>query len=115
MQHSQQRAPLPKLDVERLELPNGLIVLLSENHSIPSVSIHAIVRAGSRFETDEKAGLASLVGELLDAGTTSRTSHEIAETVEATGGHLATFGDYQSSGVVLTLLSKDLSLGLDVS
>jgi len=115
VQHSQQRAPLPKLDVERLELPNGLIVLLSENHSIPSVSIHAIVRAGSRFETDEKAGLASLVGELLDAGTTSRTSHEIAETVEATGGHLATFGDYQSSGVVLTLLSKDLSLGLDVS
>jgi zinc protease len=115
VQHSQQRAPLPKLDVERFELPNGLVVLLSENHSIPSVSINAIVRAGSRFETDEKAGLASLVGELLDAGTTSRTSQQIAETVEATGGHLATFGDYQSSGVVLTLLSKDLALGLDVS
>jgi len=115
VQHSQQRAPLPKLDVERFELPNGLVVLLSENHSIPSVSINAIVRAGSRFETDEKAGLASLVGELLDAGTTSRTSQEIAETVEATGGHLATFGDYQSSGVVLTLLSRDLALGLDVS
>lgn len=115
MQHSQQRASLPKLDVERFELPNGLVVLLSENHSIPSVSINAIVRTGSRYEIDDKAGLASLAGELLDAGTTSRTSQEIAETVEETGGHLATFGDYQSSGVVLTLLSKDLSLGLDVS
>jgi zinc protease len=115
VQHSQQRASLPKLDVERFELPNGLVILLSENHSIPSVSINAIVRTGSRYETDDKAGLASLVGELLDGGTTSRTSQEIAETVEETGGHLATFGDYQSSGVVLTLLSKDLSLGLDVS
>jgi len=115
VQHSQQRAPLPKLDVERFELPNGLVVLLSENHSIPSVSINAIVRTGSRYETNDKAGLASLVGELLDAGTTSRTSQGIAETVEETGGRLATFGDYQSSGVVLTLLSKDLSLGLNVS
>jgi len=114
VQHSQQRAR-PKLDVERFELPNGLVVLLSENHSIPSVSINAIVSAGSRFEPDEKAGLASLVGELLDAGTTSRTSQQIAETVEAAGGHLATFGDYQSSGVVVTLLSKDLGLGLDVA
>jgi zinc protease len=115
VQHSQQRALHPKLDVERFALPNGLVVLLSENHSIPSVSINAIVRAGSRFEPDEKAGLASLVGELLDAGTTFRTSQQIAETVEATGGHLATFGDYQSSGVVVTLLSKDLGLGLDVT
>ena len=115
VQHSQQRAVHPKLDVERFELPNGLVVLMSENHSTPSVSINAIVRAGSRFEPDEKAGLASLVGELLDAGTTSRTSQQIAETVEATGGHLATFGDYQSSGVVATLLSKDLGLGLDVT
>ncbi len=115
MQHSQQRALRPKIDVERFALPNGLVVLLSENHSIPSVSINAIVRAGSRFEPDEKAGLASLVGELLDAGTTSRTSQQIAETVEAAGGHLATFGDYQSSGVVVTLLSRDLGLGLDVA
>lgn len=115
MQHSQQRAASPKLDVERFELPNGLVVLLSENHSSPSVSINAIVRAGSRFEPDEEAGLASLVGELLDAGTTSRTSQQIAETIEATGGHLATFGDYQSSGVVVTLLSKDLVVGLDVA
>ncbi|MEK6323947.1 MAG: pitrilysin family protein [Acidobacteriota bacterium] len=115
MQHSQKRVARPKLDVERVELPNGLVLLLSENYSIPSVSINAIVRAGSRFEADEKAGLASLVGALLDAGTTTRTSKLIAETIEAAGGKLGTFGDYQSSGVVVTLLSKDIDLGLDVA
>ncbi|PYT03191.1 MAG: hypothetical protein DMF60_19145 [Acidobacteria bacterium] len=115
MQHSQKRAARPKLDVERVELSNGLVLLLSENHSIPSVSINAIVKTGSRFEPDKKAGLASIAGALLDSGTTARTSREIAETIEASGGQLGTFGDYQSSGVVVTLLSKDLDLGLDVA
>lgn len=115
VQHSQKRAARPKLDLERVELPNGLVLLLSENHSIPSVSINAIVKTGSRFEPDEKAGLASIAGALLDSGTTTRTSKEIAETIEASGGQLGTFGDYQSSGVVVTLLSKDLDLGLDVA
>lgn len=115
MQHSQKPAARLKLDVERVELPNGLVLLLSENHSIPSVSINAIVKTGSRFEADEKAGLASIAGALLDSGTTTRTSREIAETIEASGGQLGTFGDYQSSGVVVTLLSKDLDLGLDVA
>src|SRR5678815_1543635 len=114
VQHSQKRVTRPTLDVERVELSNGLVLLLSENHSIPSVSINAIVGAGSRFETDEKAGLASLVGALLDAGTISRTSQEIAESIEAAGGQLGTFGDYQSSGAVVRLLSKDTALGLDV-
>ena len=114
MQHSQKRIT-PRLDAERIELPNGLVLLLSENHSIPSVSINAIVRAGSRFEADEKAGLASLVGALLDAGTGKRTSQQIAETIEAAGGQLGTFGDYQSSGAVVRLLSKDAGLGLEVA
>ena len=115
MQHSNQVVTRPKLDVERVELPNGMELLLSENHSVPSVSIQAIVGAGSRFEADDKAGLASLVGELLDAGTATRSSKQIAETIDATGGHLATFGDYQSSGVVVILLSEDAALGLEVA
>ncbi|HXU35496.1 MAG TPA: pitrilysin family protein [Blastocatellia bacterium] len=115
MQISQKLKTRPKLEVERVELPNGLVLLLCENHSVPSVSINAIVRAGSRYEADDKAGLASLVGELLDAGTATRSSKEIAETIDATGGHLASFGDYQSSGVVVILLSEDVRLGLDLA
>lgn len=115
MQHSQKLGTRAKLDVERVELPNGLVLLLSEDHSVPAVSINAIVCAGSRFESDDKAGLGSLVGELLDAGTTTRNSKQIAETIEETGGQLATFGDYQSSGVVVMLLSQDVALGLEVA
>ncbi|HVG18211.1 MAG TPA: pitrilysin family protein [Blastocatellia bacterium] len=114
MHHSQKRGMRPRLDVERLELPNGLVLLLSENHSTPSLAIKAVVRAGSRCETDDKAGLASLAGELLDEGTAARTSQQIAETVEGVGGKIATYGEYQSSGAVAVFLSKDISLGLDI-
>ncbi len=104
----------PRLEVERFELANGLTVLLSENHTTPSVSISAIARAGSRFEPDSKSGLASLVGELIDEGTESRTSEQIAESVESVGGRLATFGDYQESGARAAFLSQDVGLGLDI-
>ncbi|HKV39829.1 MAG TPA: pitrilysin family protein [Blastocatellia bacterium] len=103
------------LDVERLVLPNGMMLLLSEEHSVPAISIRAIVNAGSRFEPDDKAGLASLVGELLDEGTRSQSSDQIAEAVEAAGGRLDAFGEYQYSGVQGTFLSKDLSLALDIT
>jgi len=102
------------LDVERVELPNGLTLLLSEDHSTPSVALKTVVRSGSRYETDDKAGLASMVGQLLDEGTTTRTSQQIAETVEAVGGKLGTFGDYHESGAAAMFLAKDLPLALDV-
>ncbi|HSE98063.1 MAG TPA: insulinase family protein, partial [Blastocatellia bacterium] len=97
----------PRLDVERLVMPNGLVLLLSENHALPAVSISAILRAGSRYEADDKAGLASLVGEMIDEGTATRSSKELAEMVESVGGRLATFGDYQASGAHAAVLSKD--------
>lgn len=105
----------PQLDVERLELANGLTLLLSENHATPSVSVSAIVLAGARFEPHEKAGLASLVGELLDEGTLTRTSQQLAEAVESSGGRLRSFGDYQISGVQSAFLAQDLGLGLEIT
>lgn len=109
------RATQPRLDVERIQLPSGLVLLAAENHSVPSVSINAITLAGSRFEDDEKAGLASLAGEQIAEGTASRTSQQIAETVESVGGRLATFGQYETSGASLSLLSKDISLGIEIA
>jgi zinc protease len=111
---AQEQGARLKIDTERVVLPNGLVVLLSENHSAPSVSIRADVRAGSRYESDDKAGLASLTGALLDEGTKTRTAQQIAEAVEAVGGRMNTFGDYQASGVQGQFLSKDISIGLDI-
>jgi zinc protease len=103
-----------RLEVERTVLPNGLTLLLSENHSSPSVSIDAVVEAGSRYESDREAGLASLTAELLDEGTTIQTSEQIAEAVESAGGRLRTYGNYRSSGIQGAFLSSDLPLALEI-
>ncbi len=103
-----------RLDVERIEFPNGLVLLLSEDRSTPSISINAVVMAGSRYEGDAKAGLASLVGELIDEGTRARTSQQIAEEIEAVGARLATVGDYQVSGAHTIVLAKDFNTGLGI-
>src|SRR6185436_16274122 len=67
-------------------LDNGLKVLLVENPAIPTVSINASVLTGARYDPEEKAGLAIMVSRLLDEGTESRNSLEIAEAIESVGG-----------------------------
>ena len=103
-----------KVDVERLVLPNGLVVLLSENDTIPGVSINLVVNTGSRYESDEKAGVASMLGEMMDEGTTNRTAHEIAIAIESVGGSLVTSGGYMQSGINATVLSKDIGIAMEL-
>ncbi|GAK60787.1 predicted Zn-dependent peptidases [Candidatus Vecturithrix granuli] len=94
----------------RWTLDNGLIVLFLEQHTLPVLSMEAFVDAGQQYETDEQAGLAVLTGQLLDEGTTRRSSFEIAQTIEAVGGSLET----QSRGVSVQVLSKDIELAMDL-
>jgi zinc protease len=104
----------PTLDIEKVILPNGIVLLLGENHTIPAISINAVVGTGARYEPDEKTGLASLLGDMLDEGTTSRSAQDLAEAIEQVGGHLQTFGGYGQSGVSVTVLSPDLDLGFEL-
>ncbi|HEX5000236.1 MAG TPA: pitrilysin family protein [Terriglobia bacterium] len=96
-------------------LDNGLKVLLVENRTIPSVSIHASVFAGSRHERKEKAGLAIMASRLLDEGTTRRTSLEIAEAIESVGGAIDTDGSYERTMLSSSVLTKDVGLAIDLA
>jgi len=67
--------PLPEFKIpqpERVVLPNGMVVLLLEDHELPLVDAVAMVHTGARLEPAEKAGLASLTGRMLRAGGTAR-------------------------------------------
>ncbi len=66
-----------------------------------------MVAYGSRYESDAEAGLAALIGDLLDEGTETQTAQDIALAVEATGARLTTFGGYARSGLSLTALRDD--------
>src|SRR3989442_13636592 len=67
-------------------LPNGLTLLVEENHAAPVVAIQVWVRVGSADERADEAGLAHLHEHMLFKGTVRRGPGEIARTIQACGG-----------------------------
>ena len=60
--------------VSRRVLENGLTVLVRENSAAPVVAVSLQVRAGSRFETRERAGLTNLLLRTMTRGAGKRKS-----------------------------------------
>jgi zinc protease len=100
--------------VHEHQLGNGLKALFVENPAIPTISINASVLTGARYDPEEKAGLAIMVSRLLDEGTKNRSSLEIAEAIESAGGAIETDGSFERVVVSISILKKDLDLGLDL-
>src|SRR5437868_4774889 len=59
---------------ERVVLPNGLVLMLLEDHELPLVEGAVLVHAGSRLEPAAKIGLAALTGSVLRTGGTATRS-----------------------------------------
>lgn len=75
-------------------LPNGMTLVLVENHEQPTLSISLSFRAGSAYDPAGKEGVAALVAELLTKGTPTRTADQIAAEIEGVGGSIgASAGD----------------------
>jgi zinc protease len=101
-------------DVHSHTLDNGLKVLLVENPSIPAVSVSASILSGARYDPEAKAGLAIMVSRLLDEGTRSRTSLEIADAIESVGGAIDTDASFERIVASAGVLKKDIDLGLEL-
>jgi zinc protease len=101
-------------EVHRHVLANGLKVLLVENRTIPAIAINASVMTGARHEPEDKAGMAIMVSRLLDEGTRTRTSLQIAQAIESTGGGIDTDGSFERIVAAATVLRQDIALGLEL-
>jgi len=71
---------------QRWTLPNGLTCLYQESRDVPLVAGPLFLRAGSRDETDQEAGLCSFTMEMLMQGTRRKSAKTIADLVESIGG-----------------------------
>ena len=72
---------LPK--IEETTVPNGMKVYILENHELPLVRGSAIIRTGNLFDPADKVGLASVTGETLrSGGTTKLSGDQIDEQLE---------------------------------
>lgn len=100
--------PFSLKDARRIELPNGLVLLLFEDHRLPLFVAEASVHDVRLLEPADKAGVAHLMGALLSEGAGEWTGAQIAEKIEDVGGSLT----MTSSGGGVRVLAPDRGLGL---
>lgn len=95
---------------ERFALPNGLVLIVQENHANPTVAIHASLRAGKAYDPPGRAGLADLAANLLEYGTSKRSAQQIAEELEGSAAELSAGTGWETTVVRGKALSGDTEL-----
>src|SRR5438270_740219 len=63
------------VDLQRFELPNGLVVLLAPDANVSSVYVSMTFRAGTLYEPPGRSGMAHLVEHLMASGPTPDTDY----------------------------------------
>lgn len=91
--------------------PNGLTVLVLDMPSLPIVHVSVLIKAGAVLDPDSKAGLANLTAQMLDEGTKTRTSTQIAEAIEFIGGIMGSTAGADFATVTVRVLKRDVDLG----
>lgn len=94
------KVELPKPTV--VKLPNGLTVLLLENHKLPTVAFSLWIRPGQLADPNNLPGLASFTADMLKEGTARRTSAQIATEVDSLGASLDAGSRFGSSYTSVT-------------
>jgi zinc protease len=108
---SSETSPPPSL---LTTLPNGMRLIVQEDHRLPIVSLVGAFMGGTRLEPEGLWGISNFAAKMLTRGTSSRSGSEIADTVESWAGELDTFSGRNSVGVSAKFLSKDFYPGLEV-
>lgn len=99
---------------KKIKLPNGLTVMLMEQHEVPIISFNFVIRAGAVADPAGKEGLAALTAGLLRKGTRSRSANQIAAELDFIGGTLNTSATYDDSNGAAEFVKKDINKGLDL-
>ncbi len=95
-------------------LPNGVEVVVKENHFTPVVAIQIWVGVGSMQEAPDERGMAHFLEHMLFKGTETRGVGEIAATVEACGGEINAYTTFDQTVFHLTLAAEYANLGVDL-
>src|SRR5438477_6311054 len=82
--------------VQKFDLPNGIRLLIKENHRLPFVEFRAVCKGGVLAETADNNGATLLMSRMLMQGTATRTAEQIVTEIESLGGSLDTYGGNSS-------------------
>ncbi len=104
-------SPFHPQQPKRIELPNGLVIFLQEDHELPFVNGIINIRGGSRNEEPSKAGMVTLYGETWrTSGTAKMDGDAMDDLLEAKAAKVETGGDIDSTAVSWSCLKADEDL-----
>jgi predicted Zn-dependent peptidase len=95
-------------------LPNGMQVILKENHTVPMISSVVVVKAGGKYETDEINGVSHLLEHLLFDGTKTRSREDITEGIKSKGGYINAFTRKEMTGYIILMPKEEFEFGLEI-
>jgi len=101
-----------KIDFVEYDLPNGLHVILHEDHSTPIVAVTILYHVGSKNENIERTGFAHFFEHLMFEGTENIDRHQYDKYVENAGGTLNANTSQDRTFYYELLPSNQLELGL---
>ncbi|HUO24088.1 MAG TPA: pitrilysin family protein [Candidatus Aquilonibacter sp.] len=111
---SWQRVPIPPLPAfhppqpRRIELSNGMVIFLQEDHELPLIDGMARIRGGSVEEPADKIGLADIYGEVWrTGGTKTQTGDQLDDFLEVRAAKVETDDDSDSTSISLSCLKGD--------
>lgn len=104
--------PAPFPPYEMRTLPNGLRIVVVQQHEQPVISLRLLIRAGAAQDPKEKPGVATLAAALLDQGTTTRTATQIADQIDYIGGVLGSGAGTDLSFVNVLVMKDSFEFGL---
>ena len=102
------------MDIQKKEMKNSLVVLSEVMPHLRSVSLGVWVKCGSRFEDPGVSGIAHFIEHLLFKGTATRSTEEIAKTIDSVGGQLNAFTEKEYIGFYARVLDEHLPLAFDL-
>ena len=105
-------APLPDFKPaapKRIELSNGMVIFLQEDHELPLVDGVARIRGGSRSVPADKTGLMEIYGETWrTGGTKTQTGDQMDDFLEIRAAKVETGPGIDSSTISFSCLKEDL-------
>jgi len=100
--------------VERVELGNGVVIVLLEKRDVPLVGLEAVIRGGAVSDPVGRAGMASLLAGLLEKGAGKRNAAEFAEAIDSVGGVLSATAGLESITISGGFLARDAGLMIEL-
>jgi len=100
--------------IQRTILSNQLVLLVSEEHSLPFVTIQLLIGSGSSKDPSGEEGVSYLTARGLLLGTSKHTVNQINETLDFMGASLSSSSSRDYATLSLRVLKKDLDKGLDL-